>query len=101
MDCCRDFSVKVFHVAQGIDTTYAFQEIYSVATDMKPVTLLGDVLTLADSRSQTAIWNWKDGTYAILQHFIEEFSYIQVRFSNLTNQLSTRAFVSRMTVCRS
>jgi hypothetical protein len=85
--------VKVFHVTQGNDAAYAFQEIHSVSTDMKPVTLLGDVLALADSRSQTALWNWKDGTYSILRHFTEESAYIQVRCRTLTNQLIAREFI--------
>jgi hypothetical protein len=78
----REFSVKVFHVVQGLDTTYTFQEMYSVATDMKPITLLGDVLALDDSRSRTTLWNWKEGTYATLRDSTGEASYIQVRFSD-------------------
>jgi hypothetical protein len=35
---------------------------------MKPVTLIRDLLALSDDISQTAIWNWKIGSYAILQH---------------------------------
>jgi len=48
---------------------------------MKPVTLMGDLLALSDNISQTAIWNWRIGSYAILQHEHNDVVVLQVRTS--------------------
>lgn len=42
--------------------------LFSVSTSFRPITLQGDLLALSDDVSQTAIWNWRKGTYATLRH---------------------------------
>ena len=61
-------SVKVLHLRTQPGSTYDLEEVYTVDTLMKPMTLMGDLLALSDDISQTAIWNWRIGSYAILQH---------------------------------
>ncbi|KIM35396.1 hypothetical protein M413DRAFT_449782 [Hebeloma cylindrosporum] len=60
--------VKILHLRSHPGCGYDFEEMYSVDTPMKPVTLVRDLLVLSDDISQTAIWNWRIGSYAILQH---------------------------------
>jgi predicted Abi (CAAX) family protease len=60
--------VKVLHLRIQPGSTYCFEEMYTVDTPMKPVTLMRNLLALSDDISQTAIWNWQTGSYAILQH---------------------------------
>ncbi|KDR65832.1 hypothetical protein GALMADRAFT_260029 [Galerina marginata CBS 339.88] len=57
---------------------YSFEELYSADTDMKPITLMGDFLALSNDISQTAVWNWQNGQYAILEHPIEDPSVTQL-----------------------
>ncbi|KAF9477998.1 hypothetical protein BDN70DRAFT_896079 [Pholiota conissans] len=69
------------------DSTCLLKRLFSVDTTMKPVTLVGDLIALTDDTAQTAIWNWKEGTYAILEHptnnptLIQSNECIQVVFA--------------------
>ena len=60
--------IKVLHLRIQPGSIYDFEEMYTVDTSMKPVTLMRNLLALSDDISQTAIWNWQTGSYAILQH---------------------------------
>ena len=50
---------------------------------MKPVTLMRDLLALSDDISQTAIWNWQTGSYAVLQHENDGAVMLQARTYHL------------------
>ncbi|KAF8148396.1 hypothetical protein B0H34DRAFT_736837 [Crassisporium funariophilum] len=63
--------VKVLCLHEGSRGSFSLREVYSVDTDMKVMTLVGESLALSDDVSQTAIWNWKNGTYALLQHTVD------------------------------
>ncbi|KAF8956748.1 hypothetical protein BDZ97DRAFT_1825834 [Flammula alnicola] len=69
--------VKVLTLRREPDSTYSLEEMYSVDTTMKPTTLVGDLIALTDDVSQTAIWNWRDGTSAVLEHSIDSPSILQ------------------------
>ncbi|KAF8873177.1 hypothetical protein CPB84DRAFT_1854131 [Gymnopilus junonius] len=70
-------SVKVLKLSFAENASYSLEELYSVDTDMKPITLAGDLLALSNDVSQTAIWNWREGTYAILEHSTDGPSIFQ------------------------
>ncbi|KAF8148401.1 hypothetical protein B0H34DRAFT_668655 [Crassisporium funariophilum] len=65
---CRRACVKVLCLDEGSKGSFSLREVYSVGTRMKVMTLVGELLALSDAVSQTALWNWKNGTYALLQH---------------------------------
>lgn len=50
------------------DNKYHLIEITSATTTMDPVALVNDMVALCDCYSKTLIWNWKEGSYALLQH---------------------------------
>ncbi|KAF4612055.1 hypothetical protein D9613_003612 [Agrocybe pediades] len=56
---------------------HSFGEIYSFESGMIPITLDGDLLALADVVSKAAIWNWRTGRYALLEHAIDNHSSLQ------------------------
>jgi hypothetical protein len=43
-----------------------------INTSFKPITLQGDLLAFSNDVAQTVIWNWKDATFATLQHLRDE-----------------------------
>ncbi|KAJ3503747.1 hypothetical protein NLJ89_g8298 [Agrocybe chaxingu] len=65
-------SVRLLSLDEGIDGPCTFREIYTVSTTMRPLKLVGYLLALSDETSQTAVWNWRNGTYAILENSIED-----------------------------
>ncbi|KAF9009566.1 hypothetical protein BDQ17DRAFT_1538976 [Cyathus striatus] len=52
--------------------TVSLESITSVKTNFRPITLQGDLIAVSDEMSQTAIWNWKHNTYAILDQKQED-----------------------------
>jgi len=74
----RELSVKILQIEEAPDSCCRFSEIYSVETSMKPMTLAGDILALSDEVSQSAIWNWRDGSCASLKHSADDLTVAQV-----------------------
>jgi len=74
----RELSVKILQIEEAPDSSCRFSEIYSVETSMKPMTLAGDILALSDEVSQSAIWNWRDGSSASLKHSADDPTVAQV-----------------------
>ncbi|PPQ93506.1 hypothetical protein CVT25_005204, partial [Psilocybe cyanescens] len=60
--------------------------------DMKPVTMNGDILALNDDFSQTAIWNWRTGSYGLLRHLPEDPSVFQCTGCSCTNNPFPRLY---------
>jgi len=75
--------IKVLHLRLQPGSTHDFEEMYTVDTPMKPVTLMRDLLALSDDISQTAIWNWQTGSYAVLQHENDGAVMLQARTYHL------------------
>ncbi|TFK37200.1 hypothetical protein BDQ12DRAFT_685499 [Crucibulum laeve] len=65
-------SVKILSIRQRKNGELMLENIFSVNTHFRPINLEGDLLALSDEVSQIAIWNWRKGTYATLQHHVEE-----------------------------
>jgi len=55
---------------------------------MRPVSLSGEILALADPSTQTAIQNWKDGTRAILRIPDDDISSWRVRIETRVQSYS-------------
>ncbi|PPQ94259.1 hypothetical protein CVT25_004915 [Psilocybe cyanescens] len=70
-------TVRILSLKHGIGSKYSLQEMHVINFDMKPVTMNGDILALSDDFSQTAIWNWRTGSYGLLRHLPEDPSIFQ------------------------
>jgi hypothetical protein len=51
-----------------VDGTYHFRILNSIQSNLRPITLQGNLLAVSDDVARTVIWDWSAGTSAILEH---------------------------------
>jgi hypothetical protein len=60
--------VEIMTVDIEVDGTYYFRTLNSLESNLKPVTLQGDLLAISDDVARTVMWDWRMDTSAILEH---------------------------------
>jgi hypothetical protein len=78
-----EHTVDILAVEIGVDSTYHFRTLSTIQSNLKPVTLQGDLLAIGDDVARTMIWDWRAGTSAILEHQPEDLAvWVTSRFSS-------------------
>ncbi|KAG6831114.1 hypothetical protein H0H87_006139 [Tephrocybe sp. NHM501043] len=62
-----EHSVHMISLQRDDNGEFSLQSIHTIASDMKPTNLHGDLLALSDEVSTTVVWNWRAQTSAVLQ----------------------------------